>query len=316
MAFTALFQQNSYAEGTHSVTVKFNPDGYTLDETTYKLYKVGTFGENGTFDFIEPYKDAIKEVPNYKEDDPEWSAKWLESAETVADYIKTEGIEPVDKNTQGDAGSRAGFQFTGLENGFYLVTGTSTRLNESGKVTYYWPRPMYIRILNDDPEYELKPANGTACVLRVFKQWVKDDKVKDETRPDSITLKVSYDGNHKFDIKLPHKGKWYFEWETEMGEDDPEKWAVSEVQSAELKKSYKVQNSGKFVKQSDLYIKTITNTYVPGPTPTPTPEPEPEPVPPTRVKTGDYSSIITYIVIFAAAAALLIFVIALKKKRK
>ena len=251
----------SYAD-THSAVIKYDPEGLTLDETTYSIYKVGTFGKNGTFSFIDPYADDILEVPNYKEDDADWSQKWLDSAKTVADYIRQNGIEPLDTGTYDDEKSRAGFTFDGLENGFYIVTGTSTKKKDdkTGKVTYYWPRPMYIRILNDDPEYELKPAQGTAGILRVCKQWVGDDSEKKKTRPDEITLKVSYDGEERKTIILPHNGKWYYEWETEMGEDDPEKWVVTEVREGKVKQYYIVRDSDKFILKDGVMLKTITNT--------------------------------------------------------
>ncbi len=256
-----LCSQEVFAQGR--VTVKYDP-GVDSGETTYKLYRVGKFGPNGTFAFIEPFADNISEVPNYKKTDPDWQEKWMTSANVVAEYIKEAEVDPIETKTVSVADSKAGFSFSStLNNGFYLVTGTSIKETDgSGNVTYHWPRPMYIMVLNDDPEYGLKPAQGKATILKVLKQWENDEDVKDLSRPDKIILHRSYDGVDKGDIELPHDGNWYYIWETEIGEDDPEKWVVTEdIEDEKIKKNYTVLDTDKFDDKTGEWLKTITNTF-------------------------------------------------------
>ncbi len=270
LVMLALVPQDAFAAGT--VTVKYDPEAET-GNTTFSLYKVGRFGENGTFAFIEPFSDNISEVPNYKmkdyDDENEWAEKWMDSANVVSEYIKNEGIKPVEAKTVSAADSASGFTFdTVLENGFYLITGTSSKAEDgNGNITYYWPRPMYVMVLNDDPSYVMKPASGLARRLTVVKQWVGDEDVRELARPGKVTLHRTYDGMDRGDIVLPvidEQGneQWFFTWETEQGEEDPEKWAVTEdLNDERIRANYTVIDSDRFTEGAGAWTKTITNTF-------------------------------------------------------
>jgi hypothetical protein len=266
MVIMFALSQEAFAAG--KATIKYSPEA-EIGETTFSLYRVGEFGENGTFAFVDPLKDNISEVPNYKLEDfdseEEWANKWMDSANVVYEYIKQEGVDPIETKTVSKADAALGFQFDAtLENGFYLVSGTSSRVTDeqTGKVTYYWPKPMYVMILNDEPTYLLKPDSGEAKQLKVIKQWVGDEDLKDLIRPEKVTLHVMYDGKQKEDIVLPHDGEWFYTWYPEQDEDDPSKWTITEdLTDEKIAQNYTVIDTDDFSDIDGSMTKTITNTY-------------------------------------------------------
>ena len=269
-----LCSQDVFAQG--HVTIKYDP-GVETGEITYKLYKVGKFGPNGVFEFIEPFNDGTLVPPKSKKSDydteDEWREAWLTSANTVSEYIKAEEISPLKtKENVPVATSKAGFSFDGtLENGFYLVTGTSIKIvdgNDPTNVIFRWPRPMYIMVLNDDPEYVLKSGEGKALIIQVMKNWdPSDEDVKELTRPESITIHRLYgeEGKQvdKGDITLPDEnGNWFYKWAAEEDEYDPELWTIYEDQTDEkIKKNYEVIPEESFDEDTGTMTVNITNKY-------------------------------------------------------
>lgn len=273
LTLAMLLTETSFAAGSHKVTIKYDQ---SQGETTYDLYYMGTFGENGKFVFAnEDLEKALGDPPNYKKEDyeeegkseeeveKEWTDDWMKAAFAAYEYVTKDGsgIDPVASVTTSDK------QFTfpdAVEDGFYLVTGSSVRtVDEKGKVTYTWPMPMYVRVLNEDVTYSLKPDTGVAQMLRVEKKWVGDEEVKEKVRSKKITIHIAYDGQAKEDVDLPIKDaqgneQWWYQWETEQGEDDPTKWSVTEV---DVDEGYSVDISPKFVPETGFEILTVTNTY-------------------------------------------------------
>lgn len=262
-----LMSEASYA-AKYPIEIKFDE---TKGETTYDLYYMGTFGENGKFVFdSQALNDALGDPPNYKIDDmgkDAWEKAWMDAAFAAKNYVtgSDSDRDPVaTKTTSADE-----FTFDGtFEEGFYLIVGSEVKIKDpaTGKITYYWPMPMYVRVLNGKAEYSLKPDQGTAATLSVLKVWEGDEEVKDIVRPKSITIHREYDGKKKEDIELPildDQGNevWEYSWETDKGEDNPNKWVITEEITDQLRLNYYVDIAPEFILAPGSEQLTITNTY-------------------------------------------------------
>lgn len=275
MVLLLLMTEASCAAESHSVKIVYDQ---TQGETTYSIYYMGTFGENGKFVFADDkLKDALGQPPNYTKEDfgeedksdeeaEQWRAAWMDAAQAAYQYVKSpdSGMDPLD--TVKTSAKEFTFSKT-FEDGLYLVTGTTVRKEDSntGKVTYSWPMPMYVRVLGSDVTYSLKPDMGTASKLLVKKEWAGDDEVKDMVRPKSIKIHIFYDGKKKEDVDLPIKtdkgDQWFYSWETDKDEDDPTKWTITEDITDEMAQNYSVTLPVTFTQGSDSMQATITNTY-------------------------------------------------------
>ena len=262
-----LMSEASYA-ANYPIEITFNE---SLGETTYDLYYVGTFGENGKFVFVDDQlQAALGDPPNYKKEpgkEDEWRENWLNAASTAKEYI-TSLDSPNKYLVESKRTDAKTFTFDGtFEEGFYLIVGSSVKTKDpdTGKITFCWPMPMYIRVLNGKAEYSLKPAYGYANTLSVMKVW--DDEGYKDLRPESITIHRQYiDGERvkvKEDITLPKivEGEevWYYEWDPEEDELDPNAWDVTEEITPEIEYNYAVKITSETVEGKTQF--TVTNTY-------------------------------------------------------
>ena len=89
-----------------------------------------------------------------------------------------------------------------------------------------------------------------------------------------------------------------------MGEDDPEKWVVTEVREGKVKQYYIVRDSDKFILKDGVMLKTITNTVK---------DSAMEPVEPDT-KTGDFNHIMRYVALLSAAVLLLVLFVLWRRR--
>ena len=244
-------------------------------QTKFKLYKVGTFSgerdENGRalLALYDAYKnvkvdDVIVNLNNFETDEV---GKWLSVANAIADIAAT---KTEDKTTSSDANGN--FTFTDCENGLYLITGESKKIEDypnPGKASYFWPQPMLVLVWNGSVEINLKPQIESVNKLRITKAWEGDKDVADLVRPAEITVKISYDKELWKEVTLNNDNNWTFEWETPKGMENPKLWSCEEVFEGDISKNYKTAGiDEKFLVGTDdagnaetTYAKTITNTY-------------------------------------------------------
>ena len=263
-----LMSEASYA-AEYPIEIKFDE---TKGETTYDLYRLGTFGDNGEFVFVDnELADLLGEAPNYKietEGKEKWEEDWMNAALTAKNAISTFG--PPENNKYCVASMKTAektFTFKDtvtskdtFDEGFYLIVGSSVKTTDpaTGKVTYCWPMPMYIRVLNGKAEYSLKPGYGYATTLSVMKDW--QDEGHEDVRPESIKISIFHNSELRETVTLPINGAWVYSWETDQGEESPDGWTVVEERTPEIKSNYSVEYSG-YEKMPDSWRYTITNTY-------------------------------------------------------
>lgn len=238
----------------------------SIESTTYKLYHVGEY-DGPVLKLLEQYSNVDAPLNFRKADFGEedlsdeeavqWREAWMRSADTLADYVQESDLVGTFTSSDGK------FRFEGLANGLYLLTGTSTPV-EQGNTTAYWsPRPMYIRILNDDPEYTLKPVVEYTTTFTVRKTWENMTPEAEMVKPDLVTIRIYYGGTAESDlvetVELNDANNWSYTWTSGKGQEDPSMWHVQEVLTDEDLKNFSVTNS-QASNPADTII-TITNKY-------------------------------------------------------
>lgn len=264
--------EGSYAPESEFSNVT-NPQA-EFEPTTFYLYKVGHFDEDGQLAVWDaPYDQyATMALDATKYDNPNWTKDWLECASTLSNYIPADAEKTsvnVDKN---------GHFTANLPSGVYLLKGDSQAVKNpaDGEDAYWWPQPMLVCMKGDSVQINVKPVSEKVSKLKVKKVW---DWNKDKRNLNKkgvidlpfVTVNVYYrneDGTEslKFTEKLNEENQWSFEWSTE-GKGDPSRWRVEEVVDGsdgnEILKDFKVIIGEKFIKEDgeDVEFVTITNQY-------------------------------------------------------
>lgn len=268
----------TYAAATHTVSGTYDPKDSTgksvsIGETTYKLYHVGDFDEDNkaVFKLLPQYQD-VEAGLNFKKADfdeegksdeeaTQWREAWMSSAETLSNYVKEENLVGTVKSSDGK------FRFTGVDEGLFLLTGTSNSVTADGKTTYWWPRPMYVRVLSNDDtvEIEMKPKSENAIHLTIHKSWDKiPDDMTEMVKPDSINVRIYYgasDDEHlKETVTLDDKNNWMYSWDAEKGETDSSKWIVQEDTTG-MEENFDVEYQERYDEASMSKVIDIKNVY-------------------------------------------------------
>ena len=278
MACMILFTGTVFAAGSYSVSGTYSASdsqGGSVDvgETTYKIYHVADFDKDNPamFKFLEQYsnvgaglnftKKQFGEEGKSDEEAVQWREAWMDSAETISNYVQESDLKGTYKSSDGK------FQFTGLENGLYLLTGSSSEItDDAGNKIYLWPRPMYVMILNGDAEVSMKPASETAEKYTVYKTWegIPEDREK-LVKPVSIDVKIFYGGTDDSHLKetvtLDEGNDWTYSWYVGKDENDPSKWIVQEVLTDDMKDTFTVSTIENYSEETRTKVINIKNTY-------------------------------------------------------
>ena len=247
--------------------------------TTFKTYRVGSFAEGhdeqgkAHLELTGKFKDAqnVKldiDKDSYDGDEVAWTKAWLASAQTLYNFVKSQD-PPIDPNFTTTSNEQGEFTLTNVENGLYLITGSSKEIKDypkPNKSSYWYPQPMLVLVWNGDVTIKIKPMIQSLTELRVHKAWEGDEDVKALSRPESIDVIISYDGvQYGEPITLSDENEWNYSWKVIGDKDDPSKWACTEVFEGndKLRKNYKfttepISPNGI---NDGVHIVTITNTY-------------------------------------------------------
>ena len=295
-----------------------------LGTTTFHLYKIGHFeGDDPVFVLDDAYADIPVSIPlDYDKDEfaseDEWTRAWLDSAATLSNYVKEDTLVATVQS-----GSDGSFSISGIENGLYLLKGESQKITDypvEGQSSYWWPQPMYVKVLNGDVELGVKPMVELITKLQIIKTWQNDEKVKDKIRPDSVDVEICYDGSLRETVTLgpsdnPEEN-WAYEWEAAQGENDPSKWTCREILSGRDAVNYSVSINENYIgsnveadeaeKTGCTKRMTLTNQYIGKEGVNP---------PTSKAKTGDSFSIGKTLAIMILALAAALVVLFLRRKR-
>ena len=264
--------------GQHSLLVEYASWGDVttiptdkLEATDFTLYKVGGFSrdkDGNPILVLDPKLDALNLDVDLAIDkkDPEWTDKWLASAQTIANAIELDEtvIDEDNKDSKTMAKGETKCTFSGLSNGLYLLIGSSQKVTgyPTKDVDSYWcPQPMLVQILDGNQKVGVKPIAEVIRKFSLQKRWEGDENVASLVQPKQVTIRILYDGEQVGDpIVLPDEnGTWGTTWKAGKGQNDPAKWAVEEVLSDADKANYRWS-----IEYTDTGMQrnyTLTNTY-------------------------------------------------------
>lgn len=245
----------------------------SVGETTYKIYHVADLDKDhpALFKFLDQYssvgaglnftKKQFGEEGKSDEEAVNWREAWMDSAETISNYVRESDLKGTYRSSDGK------FRFTGLENGLYLLTGSSSEITDAnGNIVYLWPRPMYVMIRDGNAEVSMKPASETADKYTVYKTWegIPEDREK-LVKPASVSVKIFYGGTDESHLKetvtLDEGNDWTYSWYAGKDEDDPSRWFVQEVMTDDMEDDFTVSMIENYSDASSTKVINIKNTY-------------------------------------------------------
>lgn len=243
-----------------SLTIQNYHDKVKLDGVKFKVYQVSTVESSGELTPLPAFSAYADELDIRGQNDSAWStiAQELETAITVG-TVKVLPSATAVTNSEGNA------VFTGLKQGLYLVTSTSTIKDGYVYATSAFMVNLPMRSTNENKEefwkYDVtahtKPSQTPEKAnYRVVKVW--SDLGYSNMRPKSIEITLWCDGKEYDTITLPTQdGKWFYIWEKL---DTPHKWTVTEKHVT----GYTTTGENEApVAVTNGYSFTIKNTYTP-----------------------------------------------------
>lgn len=261
---TALAADKPQIDKPVTLTLDFQLEGQPVSNVPYQLYRVASISEDVKFTAVKPFDSYQVSI-----DDPD-SAKWKTAAETLANYIARDNIQPLDSGKTGADGKlKFPVQQKSLQTGLYLVVGSVFSVGNKR----YTPEPFLISLPTTDQngswvydvtanakyDSEDKPAADTS--RSVVKVW--SDTGYEKSRPSSVVMQLLRKGadDEQFsvfaEVTLDEANGWKYTWDKLDGSCE---WKI--VEKA-VPTGYTVSSS-----QQNTTI-TVTNTYQPATPATP-----------------------------------------------
>ena len=249
--------QAAAAEGAGSITVitKSQSGDKVVPGVSLAVYKVADFDVKlNKMTVVAEFADS-----GVTQDDMLFDTE-AAIAKLEAVIVKN-GVEPV---AEGVSDSNCGAEFTGLEDGVYLIRQTSDK-DITGKLTVTLA-PFLISIPYADEDDHLtdynpvcypkldveeEPPEPEYITLRVKKVW-NDNNDRAEMRPPYIEVALYGNGVLKEKVRLTPENYWTYLW---TGLDKDVTWEIKEVVVPEGYTS--------MITWTDANTVTITNTYEP-----------------------------------------------------
>ena len=214
----------SFAAGSITGTVT-KEDGWAGKTVVFNLYKVGDYGRDpatGKVIYVldkEVYegsgvKPVLEDPDNYGKDqtDAAWTKMWLSTANTLSKYINSQVADedkpPLAKTadvTFADDADTAVFTMTGLDNGLYLLIGSSFEVGN----TLWTPQPMFVSVLNGERKITFGNSDLAVKMISrnivhehsILKVFEGDEVIKEYIQPEKIAVDIMY-GNNRDAVKV------------------------------------------------------------------------------------------------------------------
>lgn len=276
------------AGDTASMTATFKQTDFSTQNMEFHIYKVGTV-VNGVFKLDPPYSASGIKTDFTKETD---SKDMMDSAATLYSYIKTHDLDS-EYEQKNNPDANGNMSFSVEKRVLYLLASDS---KETVGNTTYWAQPSYMWYIEGgknkltvkpDSETKLPP---TPVDYTVVKHWSGDTA---KTRPESIEIDLYEDEKHKETVTLDSDNDWTYTWTDKDGKGE---WTCYEKN---VPKGYKVS-----LKEAENGTKLIvTNTK------------QNKPTPPSKVRTGDPTTM-RWSIIAMAVSGIVLLIAGLRRRRE
>lgn len=239
--------QAGAADRTGTLALWCVKDDEIVEGMHWQIYRVG-HREKNDYVFEDAFSGYRPTLGDESKPMLEWNADTIASAaETLRVYAILDQI-PV--RGQGVTNAKGNLNFSGLEDGLYLVIGD---ILKQGTKTYV-PSAIFFEMngqeeayLNSFPKIILETLDKQTSDYSVRKVWMNDkNQPPDENA--FIICELYRDGFKKESVRLDASNDWTYEWSDESGHQ----WLVKEK---EIPKDYTVVYKGNHTQ----YL--IVNTY-------------------------------------------------------
>ena len=293
-----------------TLSLNYIVSGNKITNHEIRIYQIADVSEDGTFsltDNFDEYQVKTNGLSTQREK--------RVAAQTLSSYVNADRVAAA-KALKTDSQGKVTFE--SLKTGMYLVM-CNDAYTVSG--TYTFEPFLIILPYADDSgklyyDMSVNPKSGAVTPFSrysVTKLW--KDSQSDITRPESVSVDITKDGEVWKSVTLSAENNWTYTWESP---DESSEWSVVErnvaegyiVSITEIENTFTIVNSTVDEPPGDEPTEDIPPEEPPKSDVPPSEEPETEEIPkepvPQSPYTGDPSEIWKYIIIMAISGVALV----------
>lgn len=253
-----IIPNNAKADGNDkSLILVCISDDVILSGMKWKLYKVGertsdggNFRQTGDFAAFQVNLRRLTEE------------RVNEAAQTLQSYAVANKLSPL---REGQTNENGEIEFSGLDAGLYLVSGTLLKIDSH----YYVPTTALVEIRAEDenlrydayPKFQYQVMNGQPRRYVAYKKWVGDEE-NIENRPKQIVVDIYKDEEYYDSVILNDENNWQYTW---IDNEGVSAWIVMEKDIPERYELNVMYDESRYILENS-YIgegtTTTTNTTI------------------------------------------------------
>lgn len=253
-----IIPNNAKADGNDkSLTLVCISDDVILSGMKWKLYKVGertsdggNFRQTGDFAAFQVNLRRLTEE------------RVNEAAQTLQSYAVANKLSPL---REGQTNENGEIEFSGLDAGLYLVSGTLLKIDSH----YYVPTTALVEIRAEDenlrydayPKFQYQVMNGQPRRYVAYKKWVGDEE-NIENRPKQIVVDIYKDEEYYDSVILNDENNWQYTW---IDNEGASAWIVMEKDIPERYELNVMYDESRYILENSYVgggTTTTTNTTI------------------------------------------------------
>ncbi len=193
-----------------TLTIICRKEGIVLSDMSWKIYKVAEITSRDNFEVVDEFKKYPVSLTDHSVSSLKTAASQFET------YTITDNIEPL---KSGKTDSKGELQFSNLDFGLYLITGSSIVIDEMAYVPVpslvqltdeYYTETKWTYDLTSIPKMRVLAASTYKTSYSVEKKWINDN---DTLRPKNITAVLCRNGVSYASAVLNQKNNWKYTWD-------------------------------------------------------------------------------------------------------
>lgn len=253
-----IIPNNAKADGNDkSLILVCISDDVILSGMKWKLYKVGertsdggNFRQTGDFAAFQVNLRRLTEE------------RVNEAAQTLQSYAVANKLSPL---REGQTNENGEIEFSGLDAGLYLVSGTLLKIDSH----YYVPTTALVEIRAEDenlrydayPKFQYQVMNGQPRRYVAYKKWVGDEE-NIENRPKQIVVDIYKDEEYYDSVILNDENNWQYTW---IDNEGVSAWIVMEKDIPERYELNVMYDESRYILENSYVgggTTTTTNTTI------------------------------------------------------
>ncbi len=193
-----------------TLTIICRKEDIVLSDMNWKIYKVAEITSRDNFEVVNEFKKYPVSLADHSVSSLKAAASQFET------YTITDNIKPLNS---GKTDSKGELQFSNLDFGLYLITGSSIVIDDMAYVPVpslvqltdeYYTETKWTYDLTSIPKMRVLAASTYKTSYSVEKKWINDN---DTLRPKSITAVLCRNGVSYDSAILNQKNNWKYTWD-------------------------------------------------------------------------------------------------------